>query len=124
NDPRVHAAIASVPYAADFDPASLASPRIALGLISAGKDINQIPRFHSGAVLAACLPRCLHIADLMQAGHGAMLSPMPPLHLLSDVARELLADPPGFDRSTLAEVDTRIVAFFSQHLQPLGRGQP
>jgi hypothetical protein len=115
----VHAAIASVPFAADFDMASLASPRIALGLVTAGKDVNQIPRFHSGAVLAACQGRCTHIADLRDGSHGVMLSPMPPLHLLGDVTRELLMDPPGFDRSQLAEVDARIVAFFGQHLQPL-----
>ena len=118
-DPRVRAAVASVPFAADFDMRSLAEPRIALGLVSAGKDTNQVPRFHSGAVLAACADRCTHIADLAGAGHGAMLSPMPPLHLLSGVARELLGDPPGFDRSVLAQVDTSIAAFFAQHLHPL-----
>lgn len=119
NDPRVQAAIASVPFAADFDMDSLATPRIPLGLVTAGKDINQVPRFHSGAVLAACQDRCTHIAHLADAGHGAMLSPMPPLGVLSDVARELLSDPPGFDRSALPEVDARIVAFLQQHLQPL-----
>lgn len=118
-DPRVHAAIASVPFAADFDMASLAAPRIPLGLITAGKDVNQIPRFHSSAVLAACQGRCTHIADFADGSHGVMLSPMPPLHLLSDVTRELLIDTPGFDRNQVAQVDTKIVAFFAQHLQPL-----
>ena len=36
----------------------------------------------------------------------------------TDLARELLGDPPGFDRSVLPQVDARIVAFFMQHLQP------
>ncbi len=123
-DPRVHAAVASVPFAADFDMASLAAPRIPLGLVTASKDVNQIPRFHSSAVLAACQGRCTHIADFTDGSHGVMLSPMPPLHLLSDVTRELLIDPPGFDRSQLAQVDTKIVAFFAQHLQPLQSRTP
>ena len=118
-DARVQAAVASVPFAADFDMPSLAAPRIPLGVVTAGQDINQVPRFHSSAVLAACVPRCTHLADLPDASHGVMLSPMPPLHLLGDVTRELLIDPPGFDRSQLAAVDRKITAFFSQHLQPL-----
>lgn len=119
NDPRVQAAIASVPFAADFDMASLATPRIPLGMVTAGKDVNQIPRFHSSAVLAACQNRCTHIADLADASHGAMLSPMPPLHVLGTVEQELLGDPPGFDRRVLPQVDAKVVSFFAQHLQPL-----
>jgi predicted dienelactone hydrolase len=118
-DPRIQAAVASVPFAADFDMATLAHPRIALGLVTAGMDVNQVPRFHSDAVLAACQDRCTHIAHLPDASHGAMLSPMPPLHLLSDVQTALLGDPPGFDRKVLPEVDARIVAFFAQHLLPV-----
>lgn len=119
HDPRVQAAVASVPFAADFDMASLAAPRIPLGLVTAGKDTNQVPRFHSSAVLAACQDHCTLIAHLPNAGHGAMLSPMPPLRLLNGVERELLGDPPDFDRSVLPQVDARIVAFFAAHLQPL-----
>ena len=118
-DPRIQAAVASVPFAADFDMATLAHPRIALGLVTAGMDVNQVPRFHSDAVLAACQDRCTHVAHLPDASHGAMLSPMPPLHLLSDVQTALLGDPPGFDRKVLPEVDARIVAFFAQHLLPV-----
>lgn len=118
-DPRIQAAVASVPFAADFDMATLAHPRIALGLVTAGLDVNQVPQFHSSAVLAACQDRCTHVAHLPGASHGAMLSPMPPLHLLNDVQTALLGDPPGFDRKVLPEVDARIVDFFAQHLQPL-----
>ena len=118
-DPRIQAAVASVPFAADFDMATLAHPRIALGLVTAGMDVNQVPRFHSDAVLTACQDRCTHVAHLPDASHGAMLSPMPPLHLLSDVQTALLGDPPGFDRKVLPEVDARIVAFFAQHLLPV-----
>lgn len=118
-DPRIQAAVASVPFAADFDMATLAHPRIALGLVTAGMDVNQVPRFHSDAVLAACQDRCTQVAHLPDASHGAMLSPMPPLHLLSDVQTALLGDPPGFDRKVLPEVDARIAAFFAQHLLPV-----
>lgn len=116
-DVRVQAAVASVPFAADFDMASFAKPRIPLGLVTVGKDINQIPRFHSGAVLAAC-KRCEQVADLPEAGHGALLSPLPPMELLGSVERELLGDPPGFDRGVLPQVDRRIVDFFKRHLLP------
>lgn len=116
--------MASVPFAADFDMTTLATPSIALGLVTAGMDVNQVPRFHSDAVLTACQDRCTHVAHLPDASHGAMLSPMPPLHLLSDVQTALLGDPPGFDRKVLPEVDARIVAFFAQHLQPLHPFQP
>lgn len=115
-DPRVQATVASVPFAADFDMVSLATPRIPLGMVTAGKDTNQVPRFHSSAVLAACNNRCTHIAHLADASHGAMLSPMPPMHLLDDLSRELLGDPPGFDRRVLPEVDAQIVGFFLQHV--------
>lgn len=118
-DPRIQAAVAMVPFAADFDMASLATPRIALGLVTAGMDINQVPRFHSSAVLDACRDRCTHIAHLPSAGHGAMLSPLPPLPLLGDVGVALLSDPPGFDRSALPKLNAQVAAFFAQHLQPL-----
>jgi len=115
-DARIHAAIAMVPYAADFDRASLVKPRIPLGLVSAAKDVNQIPRFHSEAIKAACLPQCEIVMDLAGGGHGSMLSPLPPLQEGS-VAEHLLADPPGFDRSAvLPELNQRISKFFFRHL--------
>jgi len=115
-DPRIQAAIAMVPYAADFDMASLAQPRIPLGLVSAAKDVNQIPKFHSEAVKATCLPRCEVVMDLTEGGHGSMLSPLPPLKEGS-VDERLLSDPPGFDRSAvLPELNQRISKFFLRHL--------
>jgi len=116
HDPRIRAAVASVPYAADFDMASLAVPRIPLGLVEARQDINQVPRFHIDAVRAVCAS-CTIIADLPSAGHGAMLSPLPPFKP-GTIAAELLDDPPGFDRSVLPEIDRKIAAFFRQHLLP------
>lgn len=116
HDPRIRAAVASVPFAADFDLASLARPRIPLGLILADQDINQVPRFHVGAVRAAC-QTCEVIAEFPTGGHGVMLSPFPPFKPGS-IEAELMGDPPGFDRSQLPEVDRRIEAFFRKHLLP------
>ncbi|MEP6825568.1 MAG: dienelactone hydrolase [Ramlibacter sp.] len=117
SDPRIQAAVASVPFAADFDMASLAAPRIPLGLMTADLDVNQVPRFHSGAVLAAC-KTCEHVVDLPTGSHGVMLSPMPPF-APGSIEAQLLGDPPGFDRSRLVpEAEQKISAFFSRHLLP------
>jgi predicted dienelactone hydrolase len=117
-DPRVQAVVAGVPFAADFDPASLAHPRVPLGLVLADHDKWLASRFHGGAILAACRPRCELVADLADGGHGALLSPPPPMSVLPPIAQDLLADPPGFDRAQLPAVDRRIAAFFVAHLLP------
>jgi hypothetical protein len=64
-------------------------------------------------VLQACAP-CERIAELPTAGHGALLSPLPPG--FTGLAADLLNDPPAFDRALLPEVDRRIAAFFGRHL--------
>lgn len=115
HDPRIVAAVAGVPAAADFDMDTLRQPRIPLGLVTAGQDIWLTPRWHGEAVAQAC-GTCEHIAHLPEAGHNAMLSPLPPARVLGNVEAVLLADPPGFDRSSLAALDLRITAFFRQHL--------
>jgi predicted dienelactone hydrolase len=115
-DPRVAAIVAAVPAAADFDMATLASPRVPLGLVTAGKDRWLTPRFHADRVLQVC-KSCEHIADVSEGGHGALLSPLPPG--LTGLLGDLLNDPPGFDRSSLPEVDRRITAFFVRHLLPV-----
>jgi predicted dienelactone hydrolase len=115
-DPRVQAVVAGVPYAADFDPASLAHPRVALGLVTADHDKWLVPRFHSGPILQACLPRCELVANVAGGGHSGLLSPPPPADLLGPIAADLLSDPPGFDRGQLPAIDQRIVAFFRAHL--------
>jgi predicted dienelactone hydrolase len=114
-DKRVRAIVASVPYAADFDLASLAEPQVPLGLVTAGQDKWLTPRFHSDAVLAAC-KRCERVADLPTGGHGALLSPSPPG--LTGTIGNLLNDPPGFDRGLLPDVDRKIAEFFRKHLLP------
>lgn len=117
NDPRIAAVVAGVPGSADFDMASLATPRVPLGLITAQQDRWLVPRYHSDRVLGACLPRCELIADLPTGGHGALLSPPPPG--LTGLIGELLDDPPGFDRATLLpQVNRQTAAFFSAHLLP------
>jgi predicted dienelactone hydrolase len=115
SDPRVQAIVAGVPYAADFDMASLASPRVPLGVVNMAKDKWLAPRFHGDAVLKACVA-CTPVASLPGGGHGALLSPFPPG--LPDAAAELLNDPPGFDRGLLPDVDRKIAAFFRKHLLP------
>ena len=77
-----------------------------------------VPRFHSEQVLRACQPRCELIAHLPTGGHNIMMSPPPPMNVLGEIAQDLLADPPGFDRSVLPEVDRKITAFFTKHLLP------
>ncbi len=112
-DPRVAAVVAGVPSSADFDMASLATPRVPLGLVTAQQDRWLVPRFHSDRVLQACKP-CEHIASLPSGGHGALLSPLPPG--LTGLLGDMLNDPPGFDRSVMPEVDKKITAFFGRHL--------
>jgi len=114
-DPRVQAVVAGVPFAADFDMASLAAPPVPLGLVIMGQDKWLAPRFHGLAVLQAC-KSCATVANLPNGGHGALLSPFPPN--LPEAAALLLNDPPGFDRGALPEVDRKITAFFRVHLLP------
>jgi predicted dienelactone hydrolase len=115
-DPRVAAVAAGAPHAVSFDMASLQSPRVPLALVSLAQDRWLVPRFHSDRVLHACTP-CERIAELPGAGHGALLSPLPPG--MTGLAGELLNDPPGFERAVLPEVDRAIAAFFGRHLLPL-----
>lgn len=115
HEPRVAAVVAAVPMATPFDMASLARPRVPMGLVRSGLDAWLAPRFHIDAVRAACGEGCVLLADLARGGHGAMLSPMVP-DLAGPVAR-LLSDPPGFERSALPQVRARIVAFFAKNLE-------
>jgi predicted dienelactone hydrolase len=113
-DARIAAIVAGVPFAADFDISSLASPRVPLGLITARGDRWLAPRFHGDRVVQACRS-CEHLADIAEGGHGALLSPLPPR--LGGLVGELLNDPPGFDRpATTALVDAAVVGFFGRHL--------
>jgi predicted dienelactone hydrolase len=117
DDPRIKAVVAGVPAAADFDASSLAHPRVPLGFVLARGDKWLAPRFHGDAIVKAC-SGCEVIADLPTAGHGALLSPPPPMQVMGEIEQDLLGDPPGFDRSLMPEVDRKIVAFFTRHLLP------
>ncbi|HQX60399.1 MAG TPA: dienelactone hydrolase [Burkholderiaceae bacterium] len=114
-DPRIQAIVAGVPFASDFDLASLARPVVPLGIVQAEQDRWLVPKFHSMPVIAAC-QSCETIASLPTAGHGALLAPLPP-DLDNPVGR-LLADPPGFDRAQLPALYLRITSFFDKHLLP------
>jgi hypothetical protein len=64
----------------------------------------------------ACTPHCEVVMDLPEAGHGAMLSPMPPLERGS-VGEHLLADPPSFNREqAIADLNARLANFFVRHV--------
>jgi predicted dienelactone hydrolase len=112
-DPRIAAVVAEVPFATDFDMATLAQPKVPLGIVQAGRDAWLAPVHHSGKVLKACRG-CEVVADVPSAGHGSFLSPQPAR--LEGAAADLLRDPPGFDRARVPEVHARIVAFFRKHL--------
>ena len=114
-DARIKAVISAVPYAANFDMQTLTSPAVPLGIVQAGQDRWLVPRFHSAAVIAQC-KTCETIANLPDAGHGALLAPLPP-DTEGRIGR-LLADPPGFQRAELPKLYQRIEAFFSIRLLP------
>jgi hypothetical protein len=111
-DRRIVAVVAGVPFAADFDPDSLRQPEVALALISVQNDRWLVPRFHSGAVTAACRT-CEHLLDLAPAGHGALLAPLPP----AGSASGLVLDPPGFNRQTeVPRINGVIIGFLQKAL--------
>jgi len=113
-DPRIAAIVAGVPLAADFEMASLTTPLVPLGIVTARQDKWLIPKFHSDRVLQACAS-CERLEDIDSGGHGALLSPLPPNR--SGLIADLLDDPPGFDRARVVpEVNQKIVAFFQRHL--------
>lgn len=114
-DARIAAVVAGVPLAADFDPATLANPRVPLGLITARKDVWLVPRFHGEAVAKKCV-NCEWLADIAEGGHGSLLSPNP---RREGRIAELVGDPPGFDRATeVPAVIARVVDFFMRKLLP------
>ncbi len=114
-DPRLQAIVAVVPMAADFEPESLQRPRVPLALVNAAHDRWLKPGLHGLRVLRDCLG-CEDLGLLDTGGHGAGLSPMPPL---DGLALRLIGDPSGFDRARIVpELQAREVAFFVRHLLP------
>lgn len=113
-DARIAAIVAGVPFAADFDPASLTQPGVPLAIVSARRDKWLIPRFHSDAVLLAC-KGCERLWDYARGGHGALLSPLPPA---DGLLGRLINDPSGFERAETRAVYNKIVTFFTNRLLP------
>lgn len=110
-DPRIVAIVAGVPFAVDFDPESLRQPRVALALVEAQNDRWLAARFHSSPIAAACRT-CEHLTDALSGGHGALLAPLPPRGVSA-----LIADPPGFDRTTqVPRINQGITQFFRKAL--------
>jgi predicted dienelactone hydrolase len=115
-DPRIVAFVAAVPVAADFDPASFATLRQPLALVTARQDRWLVPRLHSDPVLQAC-SGCEHLADLPTGGHGALLSPWPVR--LEGLIGEMLNDPEGFDRGAVVPpLKRKIADWFVRQLAP------
>lgn len=114
-DPRIAAIVAEVPFAVDFDPATLARPPVPLGLVRLGRDAWLPAAHHVDAVQRACAA-CVTVVDLPTAGHGSLMSPQP-VDLRPPVDT-LLRDPPGFDRALVPPAHAAIAAFFRQHLLP------
>lgn len=113
-DARIKAIVSAAPWAANFDLATLASPTVPLGLIQAERDVWLLPKYHVGAVMAAC-KTCETITSMPTAGHGAMLSPFPselPVNLT-----RLIGDPGDFNRAAeIPQLHERTTAFFEKHL--------
>ena len=112
-DPRVKAAVASVPMAVPFELSTLAKPAVAVGLIVARRDQWLAPHAHVLAVQAACAS-CTVLLDLPDAGHGSLFSPWPAE--LAQSLSPMLVDPPGFNRAELPGLYKKMVAFFTTHL--------
>ncbi|MCB1381536.1 MAG: hypothetical protein KDJ73_01125 [Notoacmeibacter sp.] len=113
-DARVAAIVSGVPFAADFDMESFANVNIPVAIIVAEKDRWLNPKFHSQAVLKAC-GQCELLADLADAGHGALLSPVPPGD--RGLIGRLIGDPPEFDRpGTVLKINRLIAGYFQKQL--------
>lgn len=106
-DARVAAVVAEVPAVAEFDMPTLVASQRAIGVVQALADEFVNPALHSGALLKACV-RCVEVASVPGAGHLSFLSP--------EVPAEVSTDAPGFDRRVVAEVQTRVAAFFVRYL--------
>jgi predicted dienelactone hydrolase len=117
HDPRVAAVVSAVPLVVAADLDSLRKPRVPLGLLTSEFDAWLAPRFHRDPLLAACLP-CERVVHQARGGHASTLSPWPSAELnLGERLNKLLADPPGFDRSTLPADFAAIAQFFVKKLR-------
>ena len=118
-DPRVAAITLSVPVSAIFSAESLARIRVPVGLVTAGRDLQPLPAFHSEHVLRHCTA-CTRLADLPGAGHMDLLSPWPAA--IAQTAGALQPrggyPEPGFDPKEREAAFEAIAQFFQRTLQP------
>ena len=125
-DPRVAAITLAVPVSAIFSAESLARIRVPVGLVTAGRDTQLLPEFHSNHVLRNCTA-CKRLADLPGAGHMDLLSPWPEAVAKASGAMQARGGypEPGFDARELDAAFEAIARFFVRQLPrcigPAGR---
>lgn len=119
-DVRVAAVSAAVPIGAIFTLESLAAIRIPVAIVSASRDQNLLPAFHSQRVLKAC-SACVLLDELQGAGHFDLLAPWP-----AEIAQRVGASQtrgghvePDFDPALRQAAFERIASFFDRTLGPL-----
>ncbi len=117
-DPRVAAVTVSVPVAAILRPDSLERIAVPVGVVTAGRDVMLLPRFHGEYLLANC-PSCIRLAELPDAGHFDVLSPWPQVVAAAVVARNPRSVAAGSDASDAQRqvAHDRITAFFRNELK-------
>ena len=112
-DNRIQSILSGVPFAVDFDLASLSKLNVKLGIISAKQDIWLKPHYHSNAVIESC-KQCT-VFEIENGSHGALLSPLP--SIASNDIYQLIKDPPNFDRNKeVDKINHWIVNFFIETL--------
>ena len=116
-DPRVAAITLALPVSAIFSAESLARIRVPVGLVTAGRDMQLLPEFHSSHVLRHCTA-CTRLAHLPGAGHMDLLSPWP--EALAKAAGAVQArvgyPEPGFDGRERDAAFDAIARFFLRRL--------
>ena len=116
-DPRVAAVTLAVPVSAIFTAESLARIRVPVGLVTAGRDTQLLPAFHSDHVLRHCTT-CTRLADLKGAGHMDLLSPWP--EAVAKTAGAMQArggyPEPGFEARERDAAFEAIARFFARQL--------
>jgi predicted dienelactone hydrolase len=116
-DARVAAVSVAVPTAAHMSADSLARIRIPVGVVSAGKDQNLLPRWHSDRVMSNVSTATL-LQALPQAGHFDLLGPWPaPLAQRVGATQPRGGMPePGFDAADRAQAFQQVADFFQRSL--------
>jgi predicted dienelactone hydrolase len=122
-DPRIAAVTVAVPVVAPFTASSLARITVPVGVVGAGRDTMLVPAFHSERLLRDCR-LCARVADLPDAAHMDLLSPLPPGVASAVVALHPrgAAPTPGYSVERRTAAITAIAEFHRRHLAPPGSG--